>query len=276
METKFNELCDDDMETPVFRLEGVLKTVDEESDFEGPLNLILLLLSKNKIEIRDISISLILEQYLAYMAELSELNLDIASDFVAMASHLTYIKTKMLLTGSEEVSELEQLISSLEELQRGDTYIQIKLASEALGEMYMRGGAMMPGPPEYIEPDTELVYNHISDDLYDAVLQLIGRENAILSSRNPKQATYPRRITYPISAKIAEIVERLKENGDMQVRDVFLLGESRAEIVAMLIAVLELCRVGSVILTGSMEDTKITYTGSGREPLPSDIDEGWD
>ena len=264
------------MEAPVFKLEGVVKTVDDVSDFEGPLTLILLLLSKNKIEIRDISISLILEQYLAYMAELTELDLDIASDFVAMASHLTYIKTKMLLSGGEEVSELEQLISSLEELQRGDMYQQIKQISETLGSLYKRGGALMPGPPEYLPPDGDFAYEHVSNDLYEAVVQLIGRENAILSSRNPKQATYPRRVTYPISAKIAEIVERLKERGDMLARDMFFLAESKAEIVAMMIAVLELCRVGSVILTGDVKETKLTYTGTGREPLSIDIDEEWE
>jgi segregation and condensation protein A len=263
------------MDAPVFRLEGVVKTVDESSDFEGPLALILLLLSKDKIEIRDISISLILEQYLAYMAELTELNLDIASDFVAMASHLTYIKTKMLLSGGEEVTELEQLISSLEELQRGDTYLQIKMISEVLSGMFMRGGAMMAGPPEYLEPDSEFVYEHECQDLLEAVLEVIGRENAVLSSRNPKQATYPRRITYTISEKIAQILERLKENGDMSVRDMFFHGKSRAEIVAMLIAVLELCRAGVVLLTGSADETVMSYTGTGREPLAADIDDGW-
>ena len=264
------------VEAPVFKLEGVVKTVDDMADFEGPLALILLLLSKNKIEIRDISISVILEQYLAYMAELTELNLDIASDFVAMASHLTYIKTKMLLSGGEEVTELEQLISSLEELHRGDTYLQIKLASELLSGMYRHGGGMMPGPPEYLPANNELEFEHESSDLYEAVLLLIGRENAILSSRNPKQATYPRRIIYPISEKISEVVERLKQHGNMSAKLMFSYAKSRGEIVAMLIAVLELCRVGSVILTGGLDDTLITYTGTGREPLLVDIDEGWE
>ena len=264
------------MEAPVFRLEGVVKAIDEMSDFEGPLTLILLLLSKNKIEIRDISISLILEQYLEYMASLSELDLDIASDFVAMASHLTYIKTKMLLSGGEEVSELEQLISSLEELQRGDSYQQIKVAAEMLSDMYRHGGGMMPGPPEYLPSRNELEYEHESSDLYEAVLLLIGRENAILSSRNPKQATYPRRILFPISEKINEVVERLKKHGNISAKKMFSYAKSRGEIVAMLIAVLELCRVGSVILSGGLDDTVITYTGTGREPLLVDIDEGWE
>ena len=263
------------MEAPVFKLEGVVKTVDNLADFEGPLTLILLLLSKNKIEIRDISISLILEQYLAHMTELSEQNLDIASDFVEMASHLTYIKTKMLLSGGEEVTELEQLISSLEELQRSDTYSQIKLVSQTLSGMYRSGGSMMTGPPEYLPQDNEFRYEHERSDLFDAILLVIGRENAILSSRNPAPTTYPRRVSYPISVKIAQIVEELKMNGDMSIKDIFHLGRDREELVAILIAILELCRVGSALLTGDANKTVLTYTGTGREPLPNDIDESW-
>ena len=85
------------VENPMFRLEGVVKDKNGEQDFEGPLSLILMLLSKNKIEIRDINISEILDQYLAYLETMEAMDLEIASEFVQMASHLLYIKTKMLL-----------------------------------------------------------------------------------------------------------------------------------------------------------------------------------
>ena len=105
------------MNNLTFKLEGVVKSKNEMEDFEGPLNLILLLLSKNKIEIRDIQISLILDQYIAYLEEMKSMDLEIASEFVAMASHLVYIKTKTLLAeDDQEVSELDELISSLESL----------------------------------------------------------------------------------------------------------------------------------------------------------------
>ena len=263
------------METPVFRLEGIVKASDETTDFEGPLTLILSLLSKDKIEIRDISISLILEQYLAYISEMESLDLDIASDFVAMASHLTYIKTKMLLSGGEEVTELEQLISSLEQLQRGDIYTQIKLASETLSALYTRGGSMMPSPPEYLPQDNEYCYEHVDTDLYNAVLSVIGRENMFLESRNPKQVVYPRRIVYPISDKISEIVETLKQYGDRLVSEVFRQSKSRAEVVATLIALLELCRVGVIFLTGDFDEMMITFIGTGREPSVAEIEDGW-
>ena len=88
---------------PQYRLEGIVRTRSEEmEDFEGPLDVIFLLLSKNKIEIQDVSITAILEQYLAYLDEMKRLDMEIASEFITMASHLMLIKTKMLLSAAEQ------------------------------------------------------------------------------------------------------------------------------------------------------------------------------
>ena len=90
------------MTEPQYRLEGIVHTKTEQmEDFEGPLDVIFLLLSKNKIEIEDVSISAILEQYLAYLDEMKRLDMEIASEFITMASHLMLIKTKMLLSAAE-------------------------------------------------------------------------------------------------------------------------------------------------------------------------------
>ena len=87
------------LDSPVYKLESVVhnRTAEELEDFEGPLDLILFLLSKNKIEIQDIPIALILEQYLAYLEQRREMDLEIASEFITMAAHLMFIKTRMLL-----------------------------------------------------------------------------------------------------------------------------------------------------------------------------------
>lgn len=253
------------MESPVFRLEGIVKSKDETSDFEGPLVLILQLLSKNKVEIRDISISRILEQYLEYLDAMAELDLDIASEFVAMASHLAYIKTKMLLSGGEEVSELEQLILSLEELQRSDVYMQIKAIAKTFSEMYESEGVMLPGPPEYLPPDKDYVYDHKAVDLLDAVLRVVGRENAMLDSINPRETVYPRRIVFSIPDKISEVLERLKGEGNISLAELFYGNAGRSEMIATFIAVLELCRIGNVLLTGDDDNMMLIYAGTGRE-----------
>lgn len=117
---------------PTYFLEGIIHDKSEMADFEGPLSLILLLLSKNKIEIRDIKISDILDQYLDYLNAMEKLDLEIASEFVQMASYLLYIKTRMLLTEEKEVTELEQLIASLEQLKCKDTYAAVKTVTPML------------------------------------------------------------------------------------------------------------------------------------------------
>jgi len=259
------------LELPVFKLEGIVMTKDEPQDFEGPLALILLLLSKNKAEIKDISISLILEQYLEYLESMAYLDLDIASDFIAMASHLTLIKTKMLLYGDEEIAELQQLISSLEELNRSDIYAQIKTAVQELSGMYIREGVMMEGPPEYLPADPSYSYSHSGSDLLDAVYRMIGREFAALGSRNPRDAVYPRRIVFTIPERITEIIEKLKLRGDILLSALFYECSNRTELVATLIAVLELCRIGSVAFMGDPDDLTITYTGVGRDPVLLDF-----
>ena len=118
------------MEEPRYHLEQVVHAKSEVlEDFDGPLDVILQLLSKNKIEIQDIRISSILEQYLAYLDEMKRLDMEIASEFIAMASYLMLIKTKMLLSAAEQeeaMSEMELLIRSLEERQRKDAFTQIK------------------------------------------------------------------------------------------------------------------------------------------------------
>ena len=106
------------MDDLIFKLERVVQTKGSEplEDFEGPLDLILFLLSKNKIEIQDIPIALILDQYLAYLEQRKRMDLEVASEFITMAAHLMYIKTRMLLSLEDEEaqSEMDALIQSLE------------------------------------------------------------------------------------------------------------------------------------------------------------------
>ena len=126
------------MENPVFKLERVVRSKSEEmQDFEGPLDLILYLLGRNKMEIQDISISLICDQYLAWLDQRQKMDLEVASEFVTMASQLVYIKTRMLLSLEDEEakSEMDALIQSLEERRRNEQYLTIKALAQRLAPM---------------------------------------------------------------------------------------------------------------------------------------------
>ena len=131
------------MDTPVYHLDGVVHAKSERENLDGPLDLILNLLSKNKMEIEEIQISLILDQYLEWMNQQQELNLEVASEFVAMAAHLVYIKTRMLLSIQDEeaASEMEELIASLEARRRSENYGKICQVTTLLSGPMKRGAA---------------------------------------------------------------------------------------------------------------------------------------
>ena len=142
------------MGEPQYRLEGIVHTRSEEmEDFEGPLDVIFLLLSKNKIEIQDVSITAILEQYLAYLDEMKRMDMEIASEFITMAAHLMYIKTRMLLSIEDDEApyEMDALIQSLEERRRSENYGRVKMLAERLAPMSEFGRDIMTRPPEPME-----------------------------------------------------------------------------------------------------------------------------
>ena len=151
------------IETPIFHLEKVVRARDEDlEDFNGPLDLILHLLSKNKMEIKDIQISLILDQYLAWMDQRKEVDLEVASEFVTMAAHLVFIKTRMLLSihDEEALSEMEQLIASLEEHQRHENFARIKAVIPELSDRYAIGRDYIAKVPEPIPAVKSYRYVH--------------------------------------------------------------------------------------------------------------------
>ena len=139
------------MESPVFKLEKVVHSrSDEMQDFEGPLDLILFLLGKNKLEIQDISISLICDQYIAWLEQRQRMDLEVASEFVIMASHLVYLKTRMLLSLEDEEakSEMDALLQSLEERRRSENYVRVKALAQRLAPMGEFGRNIMTRNPE--------------------------------------------------------------------------------------------------------------------------------
>ena len=259
------------MENPTFKLEGIVKTKEDYEDFEGPLALILQLLSKNKIEIKDIQISLILDQYLAYLEEMKSMDLEVASEFVAMASHLLYIKTKTLLVSDEEENtELEDLISSLENLKCKETYQRLSGVKELLGEMYKRGGGIFTKQPEYI-PDKEYRYVHEKEDIFNAISRVLSREDGTqLTIDRKRQFVMPQRIVYPVTDKEEEIMKRLHMSGSLRI-DIFLYEcKSRTEVVATFIALLELCKTGKIVFSGSDDNFMVTKNNEPAENTESE------
>ena len=234
------------MENPTFHLEGIVKSRDEMQDFSGPLNLILMLLSKNKIEIRDLRISDILEQYIEYINQMQEMDLDIASEFVQMASHLVYIKTRTLLAGEEEVTELEELMSSLEQLKCHDAYMSVKAVTPELLRMSELGLLMFSKPAEPLKPmgSGEYRYSHEPHELIEALASIFSRGSGGIPQRN--EILVPKRIVYGVREKSEQLISLFKSSGSKTLKELYQMSHSRSEVIATFISVLELCGAGNL------------------------------
>lgn len=251
------------MEQPQYHLEGVVHArAAENEDFDGPLDVILLLLSKNKIAIQDIRISSILEQYLAYLDEMKRMDMEIASEFIAMASHLMYIKTKMLLSEAERAeaeSEMQQLIRSLEERQRKDAYEQIRRAAEELAVKNEAGLGLFTKQPEPLRREEGYRYQHDRQDLLLALASIADRSQRRLPPPVSNFSGIVGVEPYPVTVKAAEIIRRLFSRGKALFHSLFRGNRSRSEIVATFLAVLELCKLKSVTVEPD-EDGGATVT----------------
>jgi segregation and condensation protein A len=240
------------MGEPRYRLEGIVHTRNEGmEDFEGPLDVIFLLLSKNKINIQDVSITAILEQYLAYLEEMKRLDMEIASEFITMASHLMLIKTKMLLSAAEAAeaeSELDQLRQSLIERQRKEAIEQIRKAIVELEPMNDVGRCVFTKQPEPLRKDHTYRYKHEPRDLLRALDEIAERNQRQMPPPTVNFKGIVGKEPYPVTKKAKELVRTLILRGIERLKNLFKGNRSRSEIVATFIAILEMCKTNVVTL----------------------------
>ena len=240
------------MGEPQYRLEGIVRTRSEQmEDFEGPLDVIFLLLSKNKIEIQDVSITAILEQYLAYLDEMKRLDMEIASEFITMASHLMLIKTKMLLSAAEQAeaqTELDMLRQSLIERQRKEAIEQIRTAVTWLEPRNEIGRCLFTKEAVPLRKDQTYRYQHEVKDLLLALDDITERNQRQLPPPTVNFKGIVGKERYPVTRKAGEVLRQLILRGVEKLKNLFRGNKSRSEIVATFLAVLEMCKVGSVTL----------------------------
>ena len=240
------------MSQPQYKLEGIIRTRTEAmEDFEGPLDVIFLLLSKNKIEIQDVSITAILEQYLAYLDEMKRLDMEIASEFITMASHLMLIKTKMLLSAAEAAeaeSELDQLRQQLIERQRREAIEQIRIAIAELEPRNDVGRCVFIKQPEPLPKDSTYRYQHDPEDMLQALVDIAERSQRQLPPPTMNFKGIVGKEAYPVGKKAKELIRTLVLRGFERLRNLFRGNRSRSEIVATFLAILELCKTNNVSL----------------------------
>lgn len=246
------------MDALTFHLEGVVKSRrDEPEDFTGPLDLILLLLSRNKIEIRDIRISELLDQYLAFLEKMREMDLEIASGFVQMAAHLMFIKTRMLLAGDKEVTEMELLVSTLEQLKCRDAYAAVKAVLPALEEPLERGLRYHTRAPETLPDRAGQDIALRPEELLAALAPLLLRGAGRQDPEEILLQAAPAPVVYGVREKSRQLLTLLRERGSMTLSELYALCSGRSEVVATFLSVLELCAGGALRVTRDGEGFRV-------------------
>lgn len=230
--------------------------------FEGPLDLLLHLISKNKLNINDIEITLLLEQYLDYIAQMKDADLEIAADFLVMAARLVYIKTIALLPKHEEESEelKKELTGQLIE------YQLCKAIAERMRGMYKDG--IFVRRPQKLPKDTEYRLRHDPGELLKAYLSAAGKAKRRLPPPRTSFAGIVSRRIVPVETRILFVLERLYQLGEADYES-FFEGGDRSERVATFLAVLELVKSKRIKLS---DDNRTIYFVKRNEEVEADAE----
>ena len=220
------------------------------SQFDGPLDLLLTLISRAKLDIKEIFLAEITEQYLASIGELSDLPMDSASEFLQMAATLLEIKSRAILpkpTRQEEGEETpeEALIRQLEE------YKQFKALSARMQDLESQARQLITKlPEEYPLPPPQFELTDMTlDALAKAFARVLLRVAAKGDEEGERQAQREiRRDAYTIQYCMTRIMRRIKQ-GDIAFSQLFEAAPQRDEVIGMFLALLELLRLGRVKIT---------------------------
>lgn len=234
--------------------------------FEGPLDLLLTLISKNKVSITDIPIALICNQYMEYIAEAQRMDLDIASEFIVMASELMLIKSRMILP-HEEGTENDPRREIADALL---LYQQAKLAAKEMSPLYEEySGCYVKGTDD-IPPEKGLPLDMDSALLMKALSAVIRRIKAAETDRTPTALVNPliKHHVVSVEEKIEEIVALLDDRDEASLFFLLKDADNRAELVARFMGVLELIKIHRIIITSVhfVEDVA-EYDSTGLEMM---------
>ena len=213
-------------------------------DFEGPLDLLLHLVSKYQMDIYDVPITEVIEQYLVYISTLQAMRLEVAGEYMVMASQLMLIKSRKLLPKVAEVTDLEDdleqdLLSQIEE------YRKFKLLGEQLEVKHQeRAQYYSKAPTELIYEDAELVHDKTTIDLFLAFSNLLSKKKEEFSQSH----TTILRDEYKIEDMMVIVREALVEGEQLCLQDLFKETKYLQEVITLFLATLELIRTQEILL----------------------------
>ena len=205
-------------------------------DFDGPLDLLLHLISKNKLDIKDIEISVLVDQYVAQIEQFKEYDMDIASEFLDMASRLIYLKTVSLLPKSDEAEELKAELTG--------ELIEYQLCKQMALELAKNteGFKTAVRTPVKIDIDKSYKRQHTPDILMKYYADAVGRGLRRLPPPVDAFSGIVQKKIVSVSSKIVVVLRNLKKKSKVAFKNLFSSAESRSDVVATFLAVLELLK----------------------------------
>lgn len=224
--------------------------------FEGPLDLMLHLISKHKLNINDIEITLLLTQYLEYIEQMKSADLEVASEFLAMAARLVYIKTASLLPRHEESEELKrELQGQLLE------YQLIKQIAEEMRAGY-KGGVIFTREPQPLPPDRLYTRIHDTEELISAyAFSAIRVKQKMPPPKTAFSGIVSKRVV-SVESRIVYVLKTLYNVGRIPYAELFY-SEDKSELVATFLAMLELIKSKRIMMTEDNSEVIFNKSANG-------------
>ncbi len=222
--------------------------------FEGPLDLLLHLIAKNKMDVRTVCIADLVEQYLEQVRAMQEQDMDVASEFLDMAAKLVEIKTASLLPKPEEAKQMSQELSGqlLE-------YDQYRRAASGFASRFSFG--YQTRPEQKIQFDTAY-QGHVSPrEIYEAYFRAAGRGRRLLPPPAKAFSGIVAHRIVSVASCIVGVLRRLRPTGKSRFLDLFCGCRFRSELVATFLAVLELVKGRRIRVEDGAEQTVVLKGG---------------
>jgi segregation and condensation protein A len=214
-----------------------------ENLFEGPMDLLVHLIRKNEIDIYDIPIAFITEQYLEYIEWMKAMNVDFAGEFLVMAATLVQIKSRMLLPAFEGEDEGED---PREEIARPlIEYLQIKTAAEELGQRPLLGEHTFTRPAT----DDGRVVESEEREIQVGLFELIEAFRRILENTEATHRVALEAEQISVQDRIAQLVDRFEASGSLTFSELFAGNAAKSEIIVTFLAVLEMVKLQLLTIT---------------------------
>ncbi len=225
--------------------------------FEGPLDLLLHLISQKKVSIFDVSVIELIDQYIQCMNDMQENDLDISSEFLEMAARLIYIKTVSLLPKHEDAENLQnELLGEL---------IEYKVCKEMAAELSQmaNGFDYIIRPQENIKADEKYKRKHDAAELLKAYISAVSRSERRLPPPISEFNPIIHKKIVPVSGKVVYLLRRLRKEGHVKMLSLFRPADTKSDIVATFLALLELLKSERVTVSGSIDNPNIIFKDDG-------------